>query len=62
MLRLVSLLGFACLAVAAASLASTNAEVRVQDEENLETYNRLPAEIVAVVPACPTFHAPFSLN
>lgn len=67
MLRLVSLFGVACLAVAAVALSSPSRSSSVEsllplDEGLAETPNRLPASVAAVLPTCPSFHARFSLN
>jgi hypothetical protein len=66
MFRLVSLFGIACLAVAAVALSkpSTSAsnENPSQDDGCTETPHRLRAPVTAVLPACPRFHARFSMN
>lgn len=64
MLRLVSLLGIACLAVAAVSLTKNNpSAIPARKDETLDLKNRLSDDaIIAVLPLCPTFHARFSLN
>ena len=60
MFRLASLLGIACLAVAAVTLTSTlTAETSSHEVDTFDAQNRLP---VSVEPVGCSFHAPFSLN
>jgi hypothetical protein len=63
MLRLVSLLGIACLAVAAVTLKSQSYHAAANsldnNEDSADANHRLT---VSVIPTVLPFHAPFSLN
>jgi hypothetical protein len=61
MLRLVSLLGIACLAVAAVALKSSAraAQLPAPNHDSLDAQNRITA---SVSPIIPKYHARFSLN